>query len=587
MAEIVVPAVGLGLLWIISNQNKEGYENRENEVKKLPNTNLLPENFPIDGPSKLDNLFKNKIVKDNLRKYHSGKEASKKYFTKEFQANENLKNYKNQDFQSLTGETVNASNLNHNNMVPWFGSKVRQPVESNRARENLLDSYTGSGSQHFEKQVQAPLFKPQKDMTWNAGMPNHNDFIQSRMNPSQKISGVKPFEEVHVAPGLNQGYNSEGFGGYNAGMVARDRWQPKTVDELRTSTNPKLSFQGQFLGPKAAVTNLGIQGKVEKQRPDTYWESSPDKWFTTVGLEKGQTSRAQEVFRPENRSTTGREYYGAGGDVNHNAVYTNRNYQEDHRQDLPTNPVGPASRPNVWDDDKNDYGREGFVALPNSRTLTGETNSMGNIGRGMWAAVTPVLDMLRPSRKSNIIGNMRPVGNATGPQQQKLYNRNQEPKSTIKEQYVENKYIPMGVHAHDGGYATQEIQMKPQQRASTQQRYVPNASASSQYNRPQNYDAYENQRTNDKDLLSVSRTNPGNMKLVNGNIKMCNRKDPLICAEPFRPPSMPTSAPTVAAMGQQSYKITRGHFGNHDRTESHLVSALNSNPYAKPLGSVA
>ena len=57
MAEIVVPAVGLGLLWIISNQNKEGYENRENEVKKLPNTNLLPENFPIDGPSKLDNLF--------------------------------------------------------------------------------------------------------------------------------------------------------------------------------------------------------------------------------------------------------------------------------------------------------------------------------------------------------------------------------------------------------------------------------------------------------------------------------------------------------------------------------------------------
>ena len=26
MAEIIVPAVGLGLLWIISNQKKEGYE---------------------------------------------------------------------------------------------------------------------------------------------------------------------------------------------------------------------------------------------------------------------------------------------------------------------------------------------------------------------------------------------------------------------------------------------------------------------------------------------------------------------------------------------------------------------------------
>ena len=27
---------------------------------------------------------------------------------------------------------------------------------------------------------------------------------------------------------------------------------------------------------------------------------------------------------------------------------------------------------------------------------------------------TPVLDMLRPTRKQNVIGNMRPVGNARG-----------------------------------------------------------------------------------------------------------------------------------------------------------------------------
>ena len=35
-----------------------------------------------------------------------------------------------------------------------------------------------------------------------------------------------------------------------------------------------------------------------------------------------------------------------------------------------------------------------------------------------------------------------------GHEEQKLYNRHQKPKSTIKEQYIENKYIPMGIHPH-------------------------------------------------------------------------------------------------------------------------------------------
>ncbi len=576
MAQVILPAAVLGLLWIISNQKKEGYSN----LTKHPFRKQRPINYPID-------IYKNKELTNNVRKYPNKKDSTKRYFEKEFQAEKLKEDYKDRGFQSLTGDKVNASKLQHNNMVPWFGSKVRQPLDSSRISENILDNYTGSGSQHNEKKVMAPLFKPQKNMHWAHGMPNNNDWLQERVNPSQKISGIKPFEDVKVAPGLNRGYDKEGYGGFNAGMTARDKWMPKNVDELRVKTNPKMTYNGQFLGPKAAVQNRGIQPHVEKQRPDTSWENSPDRWFTTTGLEKGPTSRAEEILRNENRSTTTREYYGPGQDATNAAIYANKNYQADNRQDLPTNPIGAATAKNVWNSDKNDYGKDGYVSLPNSRTLTGGNINMGNVARGMWAVVTPVLDALRPSRKSNIIGNMRPLGNASGSLQPKLYNRHQEPKSTIKEQHVKNNYIPMGMHAHDGGYATQDIQIKGQQRSSTQYQYIPNASGSAEYSRPQNYEAASNQRLNNKDLLSVSRTNMGNMKLVNNSMNVCSRKNPLINQQPFMTPKMPASAPTVTAMGQTSHKINRGQFTNHDRTEQSLINSLANNPYAKPFNSVA
>ena len=84
-------------------------------------------------------------------------------------------------------------------------------------------------------------------------------------------NNVKPFESVNVGPGLNHGFTSTGNNGFNSGMEARDSWLPKTVDEMRVDTNPKLEFMLTNLeGPAGAqVKNLGMIGKVEKQKPLT------------------------------------------------------------------------------------------------------------------------------------------------------------------------------------------------------------------------------------------------------------------------------------------------------------------------------
>lgn len=585
MAEIVVPVVGLGLLWIVSNQKnkkemsikKEGFTGLKSQ-EKLLRKQFSPKNFPEDKQ-------KNEPVVNNIRKYHNGENATNKYFVKAKIA-QGIKtdSDKRKEIQSLTGEKVEITKFEHNNMVPFFGSRIRQNTDLTK-RESILDNFVGSGSQYIKKQTIEPMFKPKKEMHWINGMPNQNDFLQSRVNPSNKISGIKPFQDVKVAPGLNRGYDSEGYGGFNAGMASRDDWLPKNVDQLRTLNNKKVTYKGQFLGPKSSVQNLGIHGKVEKQLPDTYYVNSPDKWFTTTGIEKGPRNVANEYLKPEHRTSTTREYFGAGQDSTHSATYSKGLYEEGKKQHLGAEPLGMATRMNIGDANKSDFGRDGYVALPNSRTVC-NTSDMGNVARGMWATVTPVLDMLRPSRKSNVIGNARPNGNATGPNQQTLYNRNQKPKSTIKEQTVYNKRIPIGLHKHNGGYTTKTHQLKGQQRTSTNHFYIPNGGGESSHSKPTNVDSYSNTRLNNKDMISKSRTNVGNMKLNNNNINMCNRKPSLTQENVFYSPKISSGTPSIECMGANSLKINREK-NTGTRIGNNLVSALSNNPYAKPFNSVA
>ena len=84
-------------------------------------------------------------------------------------------------------------------------------------------------------------------------------------------------------------------------MEARERWISKTVDELRVKTNPKVTYDGVMLGGKREVQNRGIMDKMEKHLPDTYYINTPERYFTTTGIEKGQTARSNVIMPTENR----------------------------------------------------------------------------------------------------------------------------------------------------------------------------------------------------------------------------------------------------------------------------------------------
>jgi hypothetical protein len=127
-------------------------------------------------------------------------------------------------------------------------------------------------------------------------------------------------------------------------MAARDKWVDRNVDQLRVATNPKQTFglanhEGPAYNYIKAPATQETQGKVEKYLPDTYFINTPDRWLTTTGLEKGQTSRAIQVDRDVNRSTTSMEYFGADSNPEGTKMYTPGEYEQPKRPQLASNPI--------------------------------------------------------------------------------------------------------------------------------------------------------------------------------------------------------------------------------------------------------
>lgn len=621
--EVIVPMMLLGGAFVLSNTDSgegatggaslssapakktvtfEGFQTNNRTLPSvarhaLPNTTTPSQNYPVVGAqgmldlktqpdhypapnAPVDKIFNSAVWEEKAVEASTGPGAS--------------------TYMSLTGSAVTAADFTHHNMVPYFGSRVRQRTNID-GNESILDNAQGAGSQFISKQEQAPLFKPQENYQWAFGTPNQTDFIQSRVNPSLKMSNVKPWQEIRVAPGLNTPGGVLGSSGFNAGMEARDRWIDKSVDELRVATNPKVSYEGVILGGKNPVTNRGVIGTVEKNRPDTYWINSPDRYFTTTGQEKAQTARGVELLRPENRTSTTREYFGTAGEGETQATYIPGQYRPSLRPVLTpfsehiTNTHAAGMNPA----NENDHGRFGFMdsVIQNNRSITGPRQpQMGGLFSFMRAAVAPFLDVLRPSRKENVIGNLRETGNAgafeaaAGP----VYNPMDRTRTTIREMTESNPFqMNVGSSEFQGyGYVANPQQPVSQQRDDTHVTYMGNTGNTESTSNVMTYDSAYNAQLIDKEPLSRGRTPMGNsVKMFNGqafeNIHVDKLDADRNNNRQFVPQLMVAATPALEQIGQRTARSEWGQSVQIDRTQPEILNAFRSNPYAHSLSSVA
>ena len=575
MAEIALPFMALAGAYLLSNRNDDNDDNC---------------NFK--------NEYKNEVVKDPLEIIKQNVMNDMKPLNSMAAVNslvERVEENRN-EITLLNGEKVLADNFKHNNAVPFFGSSIKGP-SLDKMTDGFLDNKVGGGSLYNRKQAQAPLFQPKTNITNINGAQNVNDYLQSRVVSSLRHANTKPWQEERVQPGLNQGYITTNSGsGYNNSVEGQNLWKPKTVDELRTETNPKITYnlsghEGPLLAPVQNAANKDTIGKVEKHLPDRHYEVGPDRWFTTTSDRKGQTIRSNNILPQVSRPDTTVEYYGSkGAGRDGEASYTVGEYEESHKQGLGSVGVTNYAAAGQYNSNKYDYGANGYKALPNNRVTTNDSSIFRNIQGVFKAVVSPIIDVLRPSRKENVVGNVRTLGNmANTVKQTYLMDPNDRVRTTIKET-TEGRvgFNHLNVQGQNSdGYLVTEHNPVGMQRDTTTNSYIGNAGPSESKSATSYIAGYNQENNNTKTM--ISRPNPGGTGMLNTsqNVSVAKCEMDRNNNRMYVPANGPRMVPSMETHGTLSgpeYNMNENNNMNN-RMDSGLLDAFKKNPYTHSLNS--
>ena len=124
--------------------------------------------------------------------------------TNKFKIHEQLQDIKEQNdndkkymISPLSGERIPVDNFSHNNMVPFFGSKITQNM-SDEQNQQRLESFTGNYKNYKQKTEVPTMFQPKQEMSQVYGTQVHNNDLFQRYIASSKKTNELPIKQVKV-----------------------------------------------------------------------------------------------------------------------------------------------------------------------------------------------------------------------------------------------------------------------------------------------------------------------------------------------------------------------------------------------------
>ena len=570
MAQIAVPILLVGVAYLMSNDKddskcEEGFSEIHPE-KEQKNIGFQPN---------VEKTSLNTNNRETLTQYQD------KYYLNDIsEKNEN-------DFQTLAGNTIKSKDLNHNNMNMFYSNKTNG---GNLDQSIILDNYTGKGTFDIKKDETATFFKPESNLQNVYGNQNQNDFLQSRVNASQRHANTKPWQEIKDTPGIGMGYHDTNKEGMQNLAMNRDKYTPKNVDELRTKNNPKMNYSlDNHMGPALQpVQTMGIHGKIVKQLPDTTFVNNSQLGMIAQSTGPQQPmQKSEQMMTTENRSSTSVEYYGARGSTLDNTSYVSGQYMDPHKQQLCTETPINMSIQGQHPTNTLNYSKQSYNVLENNRTTT-EDSYFGNIGGLISNVVDPIVKGLRHSKKTNVVSNSNPAGNLNGGYKQPIvYNPNESVMPTNREMYEKNVSLKhLNVQKQDGtAYMNTRPLLNDTQRSSMNQNQSGPAQSSNQAKK--SYDAEYNQRNQTK-VSACNVHSHGNIGLFNNKITMFETNKEL-CNDrqtPFYNPTITNYEHPSERLGQFTNMPQQYENKQKDTMDSSLLQAFKQNPYTQSLSSV-
>jgi hypothetical protein len=501
----------------------------------------------------------------------------------------------------LTGSRVKTSDFTHNNMVPFYGGRVRQNVGS-QANSGILDSFTGSGVNQIAKKEVETMFDTARAPFGNPfGMEDNTDFIQSRINDPRNRAGERPFEPVRVAPGVNEGFSSAGKGGFQQFEVNQYMMDNiRRTDDLRTADDPKLTYNQPVVpGQHFIVGAAQDAGEVRKYRPDRFYiDESGERFFVTTGDQIKEAVRPIQVMKHQTRPETSSELIGPAGSQEFGESYVVGSYRTPMAQQYGGAGFRNADMSSYTSADtdapENDYGRSGYEVRPNERNVTSERTMGLNLAPAEAGALTVHYDDTnRPTRRQETVGNIRqtgtPVGYAQGAPAVTVWDPNDVARTTVREGTINWNWFGQAAPAADGAtrlkvYDPEDI-AKPTQKSQL--------SAKSEYYGPSNsvnkdftsHDSAYNMRTNpNKEQIAAGRDpmhgNGGALAVFDGTIHQVTRKlDTDIINDRANAVNRVSGIPTgVGDIGMVRPRVPLKLDVSRQRNTTDMVDAANNNP---------
>ena len=179
-------------------------------------------------------------------------------------------NYSRFATQNMHYGIVDKEQFVHDNMQP---NTSRRDFEVNNGsyQDRKLQIHSGMDNHYMHKKEVKSFFLPKQNLTNIHGAPVRTDELQTRYIPDMKKNHSDlPFEnKVKIIPGVN-GMNQEGRNKVY-------RILPKTVDELRSKNDQKISYdakkihaikKGEMRGPDPTLTKFKLPDHREQKFSD-------------------------------------------------------------------------------------------------------------------------------------------------------------------------------------------------------------------------------------------------------------------------------------------------------------------------------
>jgi len=506
---------------------------------------------------------------------------------------------------SLSGQSIQSSEFTHNNMVPFFGGRVKQNMKA-AANNSILDSFTGAGYTQIAKQEVETMFDYQRPFGNPFGLESSTDFIESRINTPRNRAGEKPFEPTQVGAGVGDGYGMLGKGGFQQ-LEINEIMRPKTTDDLRVATNPKLSYEAPVVPGQHFVANpMDNPGEVRKYRPDRFFVDETNARAgaaAPVGLIK-EAVRSIQVLPDTTRAETSTEAFGPAAGQDTYQSYVAGSYRTPMTQSYGgagfRNADSTTYYTNNMDSPEADYGKSSYENRPNERTATSERTMALNTSPAEAGQVSVhYLDDARPTRRAEMedgVTDFGPAGPDGGAPSVTVWDPNDVARTTVKETTVDWDYRGIASAASAPNrlkvYDPSDI-ARPTQKAqlSNRQYYGTGGNANWGY---MNEDFAYNMRTNpNKEQIAKGRrpiAGNGNIAVFEGDpgrqtakrLASDDMNDRVNAGNRFE--SLP---PGVGDLGQVKYRVPLRLDVSAERLTTDIVEAVDNNPLQQSIHRIA